>query len=160
MGETKPTTLDGAWMDGVWMDGADGGFPAALTPQEPASVAAAAAWAGEHRQAIQNLLAAKGAVLFRGFGLETDTDFDQFIAAFDWPNFTYAESLSSGSAQSHRSRVYRQRGTTGGLDIFASRDGANTDLSVSTLLFLRAAGTQRWRNAYLPLGLVVRAAYR
>ena len=85
MGAINPTTLDG-----VAIDGSGAEFPAVLTPQEPASVAAAAAWAGEHPRAIQDVLALNGAVLFRGFGLNTDVAFDQFIRAFDWPNFTYS----------------------------------------------------------------------
>lgn len=135
MGETKPTTLDGAWMDGVWMDGADGGFPAVLTPQEPASVAAAAAWAGEHRQAIQDLLAAKGAVLFRGFGLETDTDFDQFIAAFDWPNFTYAESLSNAVRRNRTDRVFTANEAPPEVSIFLHHEMAQTPIYPSRLFF-------------------------
>jgi len=130
MGAINPTTLDG-----VAIDGSDAEFPAVLTPQEPASVAAAAAWAGEHRQAIQDVLALNGAVLFRGFGLNTDVAFDQFIRAFDWPNFTYAESLSNAVRRNRTERVFTANEAPPEVSIFLHHEMAQTPIYPSRLFF-------------------------
>ena len=130
MSEIKPTTLDGAPIDG-----SGGGFPAVLTAQEPASVAAAVAWAGEHRLAIQDLLAANGAVVFRGFGLATDTAFDQFIRAFDWPNFTYAQSLSNAVRRNRTERVFTANEAPPEVSIWLHHEMAQTPIYPSRLFF-------------------------
>lgn len=130
MGEIKPTTLGG-----VPIDAADDGFPAVLMPHAPVSAAAAAAWAREHRQAIHDLLAANGAVLFRGFGLPTDTAFDQFIAAFGWPNFTYAESLSNAVRRNRTERVFTANEAPPEVSIFLHHEMAQTPIYPSRLFF-------------------------
>ena len=130
MGEIKPTTLDGAPMEIT-----GGGFPAVLTLHAPASVATAVAWAGEHRQSVDRLLAANGAVLFRGFGLDTDTAFDQFIEAFDWPNFTYAESLSNAVRRNRTERVFTANEAPPEVSIFLHHEMAQTPIYPSRLFF-------------------------
>lgn len=130
MGEIKPITLGG-----VTIDGAGDGFPVEATPQEPVSAAAAAAWARQHRQAIDDLLAANGAVLFRGFGLPSDAAFDQFIAAFDWPNFTYAESLSNAVRRNRTERVFTANEAPPEVSIFLHHEMAQTPIYPSRLFF-------------------------
>ena len=130
MGEIKPITLGG-----VTIDGAGDGFPVEATPQEPVSAAAAAAWARQHRQAIDDLLAANGAVLFRGFGLPSDAAFDQFIAAFDWPNFTYAESLSNAVRRNRTERVFTANEAPPEVAIFLHHEMAQTPIYPSRLFF-------------------------
>ncbi|MDA7834010.1 TauD/TfdA family dioxygenase, partial [Pseudomonadales bacterium] len=52
-------------------------------------------WVQSHKHAIERSLQLSGAVLFRGFPVTSAEDFDAFSAAFGYPDFTYAESLSN-----------------------------------------------------------------
>ena len=149
MGEIKPTTLGG-----VPIDAADDGFPAVLMPHAPVSAAAAAAWAREHRQAIHDLLAANGAVLFRGFGLPTDTAFDQFIAAFGWPNFTYAESLSNAVRRNRTERVFTANEAPPEVSIFLHHEMAQTPIYPSRLFFSASSRPAAAVQRRLPFRLV------
>ena len=43
-------------------------------------------WVKSKLPELEAKLKETGAILFRGFGIRDDQDFDAFIRAFDWPN--------------------------------------------------------------------------
>ena len=51
-------------------------------------------WIKENLKVIESLLLKYGAILFRGFPLETDTDFDEFTKAFEYDPFSYSGGVS------------------------------------------------------------------
>ncbi|RYE61884.1 MAG: hypothetical protein EOO82_00920 [Oxalobacteraceae bacterium] len=60
-------------------------YPLCIQPLSPSlrlDVNAAANWVAENKQNLEALLVKVGAVLFRGFPVETSSDFDAFLAAF------------------------------------------------------------------------------
>ena len=54
-------------------------FPLLLSAAQVAGKSAISHWIAEHRDYIEDQLALTGAILFRGFGLVNDRDFDDFI---------------------------------------------------------------------------------
>ncbi len=136
-------------------------FPLMLAPREAglqteAEVAleldAACAWIEAESGDLLALAERHGAVLFRGFPVRTAQDFDRFVAAFGLENFAYEDSLSNAVRVNRTPRVFtaneaRRRGHPP-----APRDGANTNLSLSALFLLRAAGRAGRGDADLPIG--------
>lgn len=111
-------------------------FPLVLKCQTPgAGVAAAAAWAQEHRQQLLAQAAEYGVILFRGFDLHTPQDFDSFIAAFDLKNFPYAESLSNAVRVNKTPRVFTANEAPPSVTIFLHHEMAQTPVYPSRLFF-------------------------
>lgn len=90
-------------------------FPAAfLCTADPAlsstdaapSLSEACAWAKQHRNQLIQRASTCGAVLFRGFPLVTDHDFDAFVGAFELPNFRYEDCLSNAVRVVRTERVF------------------------------------------------------
>ncbi|MDO7565183.1 MAG: TauD/TfdA family dioxygenase, partial [OM182 bacterium] len=98
--QVQQITLDGQ----QHYDDAGGVFPLIYTPlaastatpidennsarTKSGNVASAKRWVSDNRESLALALAQHGALLFRGFGIETDFEFDDFIGAFELPNFT------------------------------------------------------------------------
>ena len=110
-------------------------FPLAFCSDQQASKAVIADWIVEHRDQIEEQLALTGAILFRGFGLKDDRDFDDFIRAFDWPNFTYAESLSNAVRRNRTELVFTANEAPPTVSIFLHHEMAQTPVYPSKLLF-------------------------
>ena len=70
------------------------------------SQAQALEWVAERRNELCQRAASCGAVLFRGFPLVSDLDFDAFVTAFELPNFPYDESLSNAVRVNRTERVF------------------------------------------------------
>jgi len=110
-------------------------FPLAFGADQPANKAAIAEWIAQHRTHIEDQLALTGAILFRGFGVVNDGDFDAFIRAFDWPNFTYAESLSNAVRRNRTELVFTANEAPSTVSIFLHHEMAQTPVYPSKLLF-------------------------
>lgn len=110
-------------------------FPLAFGADQPANKTVIAEWIAQHRTQIEDQLALTGAILFRGFGVVNDGDFDAFIRAFDWPNFTYAESLSNAVRRNRTELVFTANEAPSTVSIFLHHEMAQTPVYPSKLLF-------------------------
>lgn len=110
-------------------------FPLAFGVDQPANKAVIAEWIAQHRTQIEDQLALTGVILFRGFGVVNDGDFDAFIRAFDWPNFTYADSLSNAVRRNRTELVFTANEAPPTVSIFLHHEMAQTPVYPSKLLF-------------------------
>ena len=110
-------------------------FPLLYVPTQPMGTEASSVWVSAHRTILQTALAQSGALVFRGFGLASDADFDRFIQAFDWPNFTYAESLSNAVRRNRTERVFTASEAPPEASIYLHHEMAQTPISPSKLFF-------------------------
>ncbi len=76
-----------------------------------------------------------GAVLFRDFGIVDDQEFDAFIRAFDWPSFTYEESLSNAVRHNRTELVFTANEAPPSVSIFLHHEMAQTPIYPSKLFF-------------------------
>jgi len=93
------------------------------------------AWVETNREKLSAQLSAHGAILLRGFGINSDQDFDQLIRAFAWPNFTYADSLSNAVRRNRTERVFTANEAPADVSIFLHHEMAQTPVYPSRLLF-------------------------
>ncbi len=114
-------------------DGHD--FPLIVTNESTASKPAIERWVTANRRAIEQANQQIGAILFRGFDLQTDRDFDRFIRLFELPNFTYAESLSNAVRVNRTERVFTANEAPPEVNIVMHHEMAQTPLFPSRLLF-------------------------
>lgn len=110
-------------------------FPMIYSAEVSGSSADIASWVAEHRGVLEDQLALHGAILFRGLGLVDDQDFDGFIRAFDWPNFTYAESLSNAVRRNRTELVFTANEAPPEVSIFLHHEMAQTPIFPSKLFF-------------------------
>ena len=88
-----------------------------------------------HRDELLKQLSTHGAILFRGFPLITAEDFDQFISAFDLPNFTYSESLSNAVRTNRTEKVFTANEAPASVSIFLHHEMAQTPVYPAKLFF-------------------------
>jgi hypothetical protein len=111
-------------------------FPLILACETPtATLAEWSIWLNANREDLDQKAAEHGAILFRGFPVVTDQDFDQFIAAFDFPNFTYKDSLSNAVRTNRTERVFTANEAPPDVSIFLHHEMAQTPLYPSKLFF-------------------------
>ncbi|MGH7137951.1 MAG: TauD/TfdA family dioxygenase [Pirellulales bacterium] len=111
-------------------------FPLALECRSPsATLAETTAWLAEHRRRLEEQAGTHGAILFRGFPLTTAEDFDRFVAAFDWPNFAYDESLSNAVRVNRTPRVFTANEAPPTATILLHHEMAQTPIYPSKLFF-------------------------
>lgn len=115
---------------------ADGVFPVVLENRATgAGLEEAAAWLSEERVELCSRAELHGAVLFRGFPLRIDRDFDRFVAAFELPNFPYEDSLSNAVRVNRTPRVFTANEAPPEVNIFLHHEMAQTPISPSKLFF-------------------------
>lgn len=111
-------------------------FPLVLRCQsQPVTLDAAIEWISIHRKELGEQAAAHGAILFRGFPLETAEHFDRFVAAFGWPNFPYEESLSNAVRVVRTPRVFTANEAPPSVPIYLHHEMAQTPVYPSKLFF-------------------------
>lgn len=76
-----------------------------------------------------------GVVLFRGFPVLSDQDFDAFVAAFGLPNFPYYESLSNAVRVNRTPRVFTANEAPPDVEIYLHHEMAQTPIYPSHLFF-------------------------
>lgn len=84
---------------------------------------------------LEAALATSGALLFRGFPIETAETFDTFSAGFGYPNFTYQESLSNAVRINFTERVFTANEAPKDVEIYLHHEMAQTPISPSKLFF-------------------------
>ena len=84
-----------------------GVFPEIVVNNESCStVEETVAFVKANQVELEAKLAKSGALLFRGFPLDSAETFDVFSAGFGYPNFTYQESLSNAVRINYTERVF------------------------------------------------------
>ena len=114
---------------------ASGPFPLVLACKTAADLDAVCAWVAERRGELCRQAAEHGAILFRGFPLNSDLDFDRFVAAFELKNFPYDESLSNAVRVNRTPRVFTANEAPASVTIFLHHEMAQTPVYPSKLFF-------------------------
>jgi alpha-ketoglutarate-dependent taurine dioxygenase len=92
-------------------------------------------WIAEHREELESKLRESGAILFRGFPMNSAETFDEFSSAFGYPNFTYQESLSNAVRINFTKRVFTANEAPKEVEIFLHHEMAQTPISPTKLFF-------------------------
>ena len=110
-------------------------FPLVLECPDETDLSEAVRWIESETDALVAQAAAHGAVLFRGFPVVTDRDFDEFIRAFQLPNFTYEDSLSNAVRTNRTERVFTANEAPADVLIRLHHEMAQTPVYPSKLFF-------------------------
>lgn len=100
-----------------------------------AKLADVSVWVQQHLDTLQGELAEHGAILFRGFPLVSDQDFDAFIQFFGLTNFTYTDSLSNAVRRNRTERVFTANEAPPDIAIYLHHEMAQTPIYPSGLFF-------------------------
>jgi hypothetical protein len=92
-------------------------------------------WVKANLGELESQLRQSGAILFRGFPLDSAETFDEFSNAFGYPNFTYQESLSNAVRINFTRRVFTANEAPKEVEIFLHHEMAQTPISPSKLFF-------------------------
>jgi hypothetical protein len=92
-------------------------------------------WIKANLTELESELRQSGAILFRGFPLDSAETFDEFSNAFAYPNFTYKESLSNAVRINFTKRVFTANEAPKEVEIFLHHEMAQTPVSPSKLFF-------------------------
>lgn len=92
-------------------------------------------WVQDNLGKLKQELAEHGAILFRGFPLVTDLDFDRFIQFFDLENFTYTDSLSNAVRRNRTERIFTANEAPANIAIYLHHEMAQTPVYPSALFF-------------------------
>lgn len=112
------------------------GFPLALECRAShVSLQDVCNWIGNEREELIRRLGEHGAILFRGFGLATPEDFDDFVAAFELPNFPYNQSLSNAVRINWTERVFSANEAPPDVTIYFHHEMAQTPIFPAKLFF-------------------------
>ncbi|MGO4891472.1 TauD/TfdA family dioxygenase [Flavobacterium sp. W21_SRS_FM6] len=103
----------------------------------------AAVWIKAHLPELESKLRESGAILFRGFPLDSAETFDEFSQAFAYPNFTYKESLSNAVRINFTERVFTANEAPKDVEIFLHHEMAQTPISPSKLFFFCKAAAEQ-----------------
>lgn len=93
------------------------------------------AWIDSAKAELDQQARQYGAVLFRGFPVSTDQDFDTFLTAFGYPNFPYEESLSNAVRINRTERVFTANEAPSEINICLHHEMAQTPVYPSRLFF-------------------------
>ncbi|MFP6753166.1 MAG: TauD/TfdA family dioxygenase [Pirellulaceae bacterium] len=111
-------------------------FPLVLEPVgEAPDLDATINWLGGQASILKDQAASHGAILFRGFSLQTDRDFDRFITAFELENFPYRKSLSNAVRINRTERVFTANESPPEVNIYLHHELAQTPFYPSHLFF-------------------------
>lgn len=99
------------------------------------TVQACSEWINENKKVLEDKLQSSGAILFRGFPLDSAETFDEFSNAFGYPNFTYKESLSNAVRINFTERVFTANEAPKDVEIYLHHEMAQTPISPSKLFF-------------------------
>jgi len=94
-----------------------------------------ATWLNTHIETIETELTRSGAILFRDFPVTSAETFDAFSAAFNYPSFTYQESLSNAVRINFTERVFTANEAPKDVEIYLHHEMAQTPVSPDKLFF-------------------------
>jgi len=109
-------------------------FPLALEV-DAASLGDACAWARDNANHLDAQAAEHGTVLLRGLPLASPEDFDTIVDAFDFPNFSYDDSLSNAYRINYTPRVFSANEAPPEVTIFLHHEMAQTPNPPGKLFF-------------------------
>jgi alpha-ketoglutarate-dependent taurine dioxygenase len=92
-------------------------------------------WIKSNRSEFEAKLRETGAILFRGFPVNSAESFDEFSNSFGYSNFTYKESLSNAVRINYTQRVFTANEAPKDVEIFLHHEMAQTPISPSKLFF-------------------------
>jgi len=92
-------------------------------------------WLNDNISEIESLLSESGAILFRGFPLVDAETFDAFSSAFNYPTFTYQDSLSNAVRINFTERVFTANEAPKEVEIYLHHEMAQTPISPDKLFF-------------------------
>lgn len=122
----------------------DGLFPALVeNDTQVASVEQCVTWLRENKTEIEAILRDSGAILFRGFPIDSAEAFDAFSDALDYPNFTYQESLSNAVRINFTDRVFTANEAPKDVEIYLHHEMAQTPISPSKLFFFCLSAAEK-----------------
>ena len=111
-------------------------FPLVLECKTPnPSLEAVKEWAHQHREKFAQEATQHGAILFRGFGLNTPEDCDAFVQAFGLMNFPYIESLSNAVRVNYTERIFSANEAPADVTIYFHHEMAQTPIYPAKLFF-------------------------
>jgi len=111
-------------------------FPLTISNgDEQAELGQALNWAIDNRVDLLDKLSRHGVILFRGFPLVTDIDFDSMVEAFGLNNFAYKESLSNAVRRNRTERVFTANEAPPDISIYLHHEMAQTPAYPSKLFF-------------------------
>lgn len=93
------------------------------------------AWLSSQIDSFKEELKTTGAVLLRGFPINTAEDFDAFSATFAYADFTYQDSLSNAVRINFTPRVFTANEAPADVEIFLHHEMAQTPISPEKLFF-------------------------
>lgn len=100
-----------------------------------ATIEIACNWIRAHRQELNARSDAVGTILLRGFPIATGQDFDAAVTAFDFPVFTYEESLSNAVRRNVTPKVFTANEAPSTFTILMHHEMAQTPIYPSKLFF-------------------------
>ena len=92
-------------------------------------------WIKKHQAELEVELDTSGALLFRGFPITSAETFDAFSATFNYPSFTYKESLSNAVRINFTKRVFTANEAPKEIEIYLHHEMAQTPISPDKLFF-------------------------
>ncbi|MBT6058436.1 MAG: SyrP protein, partial [Gammaproteobacteria bacterium] len=114
----------------------DGVFPQVIAcDTDGADLSHVQEWIAANKAKVLNDLSKHGAILFRGFPVLSDLDFDSFVQAFGLDGFTYQESLSNAVRKNRTEKVFTANEAPPAVSIFLHHEMAQTPLYPSKLFF-------------------------
>jgi hypothetical protein len=116
---------------------------------QPSDVTSVLHWIVKNKVKIEDELKIHGAILFRDMGVNDDQSFDCFIRAFDWPSFTYEESLSNAVRRNRTELVFTANEAPPDVSIFLHHEMAQTPIYPSKLFFYCELASQS--GGYTPI---------
>jgi len=92
-------------------------------------------WIQHERDSLLAQLTTTGAMLFRGFPVASDLEFDSFIRAFGLKNLAYDDTFSNAIRSNRTSRVFTANEAPPSVPIFLHHELAQTPVYPSHLFF-------------------------
>ena len=109
-------------------------FPLAIKAPE-GSLSEGCEWARGVADELSKAAFDHGAVLVRGLPMASPKDFDAIVSAFNFPNFSYADSLSNAYRINFTPRVFSANEAPSDITIFLHHEMAQTPIYPSKLFF-------------------------
>lgn len=85
-------------------------------------------WVNNNLEPLAKELNCSGAILFRGFPITDAQSYDRFFSAFNYPNFTYKESLSNAVRINHTEYVFTANEAPKHVEIYLHNEMAQTPI--------------------------------
>lgn len=121
----------------------DTAFPLTYVPRAPASrLDAALEWLSANRLRLLEQLEVHGVILFRGFPLGGDEDFDAALRRFELENFPYEGSLSNAIRRHRTERVFTANEAPPDVEIYLHHELAQTPVYPTRLFFFCEAAPE------------------